>query len=99
MAILSFMPVVRPVVVARTAVLVGFPMSAESGDLRLRAKEHFEWSFIRFAPIHETRKYFGLSKTLDAWYEAPFGYAIRIGLRPYLGGRLISVARRHLELI
>jgi len=61
------------------------PLGGESGRLRLRAREHFEWLSIRYDPLNQTQHYFGLTNTLNAWYEKPFHYSFGFSFGPMLG--------------
>ena len=61
------------------------PEGAKAGNFRLRAREHFEWMSIRYGTASETESYFGLTNTLNAWYEEPFRYAVGLAFGPMLG--------------
>lgn len=68
------------------ALAYGYPPQAvEAGNFRLRAREHFELLSIRYGDLNEKENYFGLTNTLNAWYEKPFHYAIGLAFGPMLG--------------
>ena len=70
---------------AWTLILGCLPPAVEAASFRLRAREHFEWLSARYGPVNETQGYFGLTNTLNAWYEEPFRYAFGLAFGPLLG--------------
>jgi len=65
--------------------LYSLPSVAEAGNFRLRAREHFEWLSVKYGSVNDTEKYFGLTNTLNLWYEEPFRYAIGLAFGPVIG--------------
>ena len=62
-----------------------FPMVADAGNLRVRAREHFEWLSIKYGSVGDTERYFGLTNTINLWYEDPFLYAFGLAFGPVIG--------------
>ena len=61
------------------------PSLAEAGNVRLRAREHFEWLSVKYGPARDTERYFGLTNTINVWYEEPFQYAFGLAVGPVIG--------------
>lgn len=62
------------------------PSTVEAGNFRIRAREDFERLTIRFGPLNRTQDYFGLTSTINAWYEEPFHYAFGLVFNSILFG-------------
>ncbi len=56
-----------------------------SGGLRVRIREHFDWYRVKYPSQTSRVSYFGMSNTLNVWYEEPFDYAFGLALMPILG--------------
>ena len=60
------------------------------GKLRVRLREHFEWISVQYGQTGETAKYYGISNTLNAFYEKPFKYSYGLSFSPVLGSAQIQ---------
>ncbi len=56
-----------------------------AGSIRLRAREHFEISTVRYGGLNDSENYSGTTNTLNVWYEEPFRYAFGFAGGPMLG--------------
>ncbi|HEX9756262.1 MAG TPA: hypothetical protein VGB26_00510 [Nitrospiria bacterium] len=68
-----------------TFLIAYLPAVAEAGNVRLRAREHFEWLSIKYGAVNDTERYFGLTNTINLWYEEPFQYALGLAFGPVIG--------------
>ena len=78
-------PLVMGLLLWVSVVLYFFPSVVEAGNIRLRAREHFEWLSIKYGPVSDTEKYFGLTNTLNLWFEEPFRYSLGLAFGPVIG--------------
>jgi hypothetical protein len=57
----------------------------EAGHFRVRLREHFDFSSVRYGPQNDEAHYFGATNTVNLWYEEPFRWAFGLALNPVLG--------------
>tara|TARA_Y100000590_G_scaffold450933_1_gene591443 strand:- start:3938 stop:4489 length:552 start_codon:yes stop_codon:yes gene_type:complete len=60
------------------------------GKLRLRAREHFQWHRISLSEPTSSLRYFGLSNTLNLFWEEPFHRSYGLAVGPMLGSASIQ---------
>lgn len=65
-------------------VILAFSQVSEAG-IKMRAREHFEWHSYDLSQTRETAKYFGLSNTINLWYEEREKFAVGLAAGPVLG--------------
>jgi len=57
---------------------------ATAGDIKVRAREHFDFHNINFDGDSDT-SYRGLSNTINVWWEKPRIYSIGLAFNPVIG--------------
>lgn len=72
--------------------LTSLPSAAEAGNSRIRAREEFDRLTIRYGSLNRTQDYFGLTSTINFWYEEPFHYAFGLVFNNILFGKQDAIA-------
>jgi len=78
--------------VALPAVFFVPAQDLHAARFRFRAREHFEFLTVKYGALNDTENYFGLTNTLNAWFEEPFHYAWGLSFGPMLGSAKTSSA-------